>query len=111
MTLVSDDYDFFGAAGTYTPFGGAPVSVTVMVNEDFDREKTPDGILHTAEISIQQAEVAARPGYRDTISVTDGAGTTQTWTVVPDGVKELRAFADFAGEWVCKATRAERPQW
>lgn len=109
MSLIDSDYSFFGVSATYTPDGGSPASVTVVITEDFDSGEESGLIRHEAEISVRISEVAARPGYRDTFVVTDGEGNNQTWTIVDGGVRENMAFQDFGGEWICKVSRDERP--
>jgi len=110
MSIETFDYDFFGIAATYTPLGGVGDSVTIVLDEQYDQTKntSPDTIRNDAEISVRQSEVAARPGYRDKFTTTDGAGTSQDWYIVPDGVRENRVFDAFAGEWVCKVMHDER---
>jgi len=109
VALIDNHYTFHGVAATYTPLGGSAASVTVIVDEDFNRLPEGQSRRHEAEISVRISEVPARPVYRSTFVVADGAGDNQTWTVVSDGVKELSEFQDIGGEWVCKCTRDERP--
>jgi len=109
MALIDSDFTFFGVSATYTPDGGSPASVTVVITENFDSEEESGLVRHEAEISVRISDVAARPDYRDTFVVTDGEGNNQTWTIVDDGVRENRSFRDFGGEWICKVSRDERP--
>ena len=110
MSIEDHDYSFFGMSATYTPLGGVGVPVIIVLDEQYDQTKNtnPDTVRNDAEISVRQSEVAARPGYRDKFTTTDGAGTSQDWYIVPDGVRENRVFDAFDGEWVCKVMCGER---
>ena len=110
MTVTTSEYSFFGAAATYTPSAtGVPASVTIIIDDSYDRDIEGDRVTQKAEISVRQSEVSARPGYRDKFVLTDGAGNSQTWYVLPDGVMENRALQDFNGEWLCMCENNERP--
>jgi len=104
MTLASDHYDFFGVSATYTPDGGADVSVTILIEENPDRVESGGSSRHEAQIMVQQSEISSRPGYRDKFTV-----GSQEWLIKPEGVKEIRELQDFAGEWQCAVFRDERP--
>lgn len=107
--MLSYDYTFFGTTATYTPAGGSGSTVTIILDEDFDAKKSEfESVRADAEISVRQSQVSSRPGYRDTFTTTDGAGTSQTWYIVRDGVRENRELSDFGGEWVCKVIRDEK---
>ena len=113
MGIVDNDYSFFGYPATYTPYvngvAGTPVVLTAILDEEFDRESSNFGSVRgEALISVRQAQVAARPGYRDTFVTVDGNNVSQTWYIVQDGVKEKRTMADFGAEWVCEVMRDEK---
>lgn len=103
MTIEDSDYSFFGISCTFTPDGGSAATCTVVLHdEEFDRDEDGDIITHRGIISVRQSEVSTRPDYRDKFVVLDGAGTSQTWYITTDGVRENRALKDFGGEWVCQ---------
>jgi len=110
MGVDALDYDFFGQAATYTVSGGAGVSVTAIIHEDSDSEDLQGiALRHTAEISVRQSEVNLKPVNKSTFVLTDGNSVSQTWRIIPDGVRENRAVGDFTSEWVCKCERFKRP--
>jgi len=112
MTLTDDHYTLFGVSATYTPAGGSGSAVTILFRDQPDLDEAanePGARVHRAEICVRQSEVDSRPGYLDTFAITDGVDDSQTWTVVPDGVRERRPAMDFAGEWVCVCERETRP--
>ncbi len=109
MAIISDHYSNFGESAVYTKFeGGEPTSVTILIDAGQDLEPELGLVRQKAIISVRQSEVADRPGYRDTFKIDDGSGTEQTFTVVDHGVKELRAFLGFDGEWSCACSADER---
>ena len=112
MTVDAEDYEFFGTAASYTVSGGSGVSVTVVIleGEDSQAEGGIGGSLrHEADIYVRQSEVALRPVYGSTFVLDDGNDVSQTWAIVPDGVREKREVGDFTSEWVCECQRDERP--
>ncbi|MCK4718059.1 MAG: hypothetical protein KAT70_05260 [Thermoplasmata archaeon] len=111
MTVDSLDYDFFGVSATYTVKGGSGATVTVVIQEEADADKVRQGtsLMHKADISVRQSEANLRPVYGSTFVLNDGNGVSQTWSIVPDGVRENRAVGDFVSEWVCDCQRFERP--
>ena len=113
MAVDALDNDFFGITATYTVFGGAGVTVPVVITEDADSEDSDRGesgsLRHSARIYVLQSEVALKPVYRSTFILTDGNGVSQTWSIIPDGVRENRSVGDFTSEWVCDCQRFERP--
>ena len=112
MTVTSGEYDLFGVDVIYTPKATSiPVSVRAIMMESFDNEQAADVVSHKGEIRLQISEVSARPDYFDKFTVTDGAGNDQDWFIVSDGVRERQVMLDFAGEWICKISRDERPVW
>ncbi len=112
MTIISSDYSLFGQDVTYTPKSTkVPVAVSGIVTEMHDGEEQADFVRHNGEIRVQMSEVAARPDYQDKFAIIDGAGNSQDWHIVPEGVRERQALIGFAGEWVCKISRDERPIW
>lgn len=83
--------------------------MTAVVSEEPELDADGRVVRHKTLISVRQSEVSARPGYRDTFVLNDGAGTSQTWTIVDDGVREAREVSDLGGEWECECSRQERP--
>ncbi len=108
MALLDKEYSLFGVDATYTPSGGVGVAVTVTIDEGEDLSDDGGVVRHVVLIKVRQSEIAARPGYRDAFVLVDGAGTSQTFKIVDDGVKELRASGAMGGEWACDCSRKER---
>ncbi len=108
MALLDAEYTIFGVSATYTPDGGEAVAVTVTIDEGEDLSEGSGIVRHVVLIKVRQSEVSARPGYRDSFVLNDGAGNSQTFRVADEGVKELRAFGDLGGEWACDCSRKER---
>lgn len=119
MSLIDDDYSFFGMSAVYTDANGVESDVTVVEvdEESGDRQigggRDSGATRHETRFAVRQSEVSARPtpydGTGGKFVTTDGEGTDQTWRIVADGVEEKRTFQDFGAEWVCTVERDVRP--
>ena len=88
MTLreqIADDMpvffntDEFAEAATYTPSGGSPASINVILSgEDHDREDTGTGKKkrRTARLMVKRTDVAS-PGHGDTVTI-----NSESWAVI-----------------------------
>lgn len=120
MSLVDDDYSFFGMSATYTDADGVEETVTVVEadEESGDRQVgrgRGDGVTrHVTKFAVRQSDltIAERPipfdGTGGKFVVTDCAGADQTWHIVADGVEERRTLVDFDAEWICTVERDVR---
>jgi len=103
MTATDTIYNLNGLAATYTPSGGSGSAVTVLFREGGDLEKDGANRRHRARIKVRQSEVADRPTYRSTFLI-----GSDTWTIVDDGVRELKASPYHDAEWLCECSKGER---
>lgn len=121
MTLIDDDYTFFGMSAVYTDADGVEETVTIVEIDEESGDRQIGGgresgvTRHMTQFAMRQCDltIAERPipfdGTGGKFVINDGAGTEQEWRIVADGVEERRTCQDFGAEWVCTVERDVRP--
>lgn len=98
----------FAEAVTYTPYGGSPVSRSAIVDREALHEEGHHAGFRTAVIRMYIASDATNGvtsvGYRDTVAITNPAGSAENWRVHP----EMEAI-ETDGFWEIVLIRDARP--
>ena len=91
--------DEFAESVTYTPSGGDPVAVSIIIDASDESLQDPQPAADEIIISVRESEVSS-PGTGDTFTI-----DSETWYVL-----EIISGPKATGIWRLRLTRSERRQ-